>query len=132
MENSQKISPMKIQLQISKEKNILGEVLYIPLSKLKLDPNNVRFKHLDRVLSEQEIEEQIYGETDTRSLLREIRFSNGLSEPPYVQEIENGDFKVLEGNRRTVCLRKIAHCLLSFEHRLQQHHWMILVVTQIP
>jgi len=99
--------PTKIQIQIAKDKTVLGELSFIPLSKLKLDPKNVRFKHLDRTLNDKEIEEWISAEGDTRSLLKEIRFSNGLSEKPFIQEISNGEFKIIEGNRRTVCLRKI-------------------------
>lgn len=113
MDEPHKSTPMKIQIQVSKDKKILGEVRHIPLSKLKLDPKNVRFKHLDRILSDPEIEEQISDEGDTKSLIREIRFSHGLSEPPYIQELEDGSFKVLEGNRRTVCLRKIVQEIKS-------------------
>jgi len=107
MQEAQTPPSTKIQIQITKDKTILGELIHIPLSKLKLDPKNVRFKHLDRTLNDKEIEDWISNEGDTRSLLKEIRFSNGLSEKPYVQEISNGEFKVIEGNRRTVCVRKI-------------------------
>lgn len=107
MQEAQNPPSTKIQIQITKDKTILGDLSDIPLSKLKLDPKNVRFKHLDRTLNDEGIEEWISAEGDTRSLLKEIRFSNGLSEKPYVQETSNGEFKVVEGNRRIVCLRKI-------------------------
>jgi len=100
--------PMKVQINITKDKIILGELRFIPQSQLKLDPKNVRFKHLDKVLTDKEIEEWISDEGDTRSLLKEIRFSNGLSETPYIQETSDGKYRIVEGNRRTVCLRKIA------------------------
>jgi len=106
MENQQ-TTPMKVQIQISKDNTILGELQYIPLSKILLDPKNVRFKHLDRKLSDKEIEEWISDEGDSKSLIREIKFSGGLSEKPFVQDLEDGNYKVIEGNRRTVCLRKI-------------------------
>ena len=54
------------------------------------------------------IEQWIWDESDTKSLLREIRFSGGLSEKPFVQETPDGNYHVVEGNRRTVCMRKIA------------------------
>ena len=98
---------MKVQIHLTKQKTILGELQLIPLSALKLDTNNVRFKDLDRKLSEKEMEELIWGEADSRSLSREITFSNGLSEPPYVQEISDGNFRVVEGNRRIVVTRKV-------------------------
>lgn len=104
---------MKIQIPITKDTTILGELRYVPLSELKLDPKNVRFKHLDRTLNDKEIEEWISTEADTRSLMKEIRFSIGLSEKPYVQETSDGKYRVVEGNRRTVCLRKIAETIKS-------------------
>lgn len=110
---NQQQPPMKVQIKISKDKIILGDLKYIPLSKIKLDPENARFKHLERTLSDQEIEEWISNEGDTRSLIREIKFSNGLSELPYAQDLEDGNFKVIEGNRRIVCLRMIAEKIKS-------------------
>lgn len=113
MQEVQNRPSTKIQVQITKDKTVLGELIYIPLSKLKLDPKNVRFKHLDSSLTDKEIEQWISDEADTRSLLREIRFSNGLSEKPFVQETNDGNYLVIEGNRRTVCLRKIAEEIKS-------------------
>ena len=83
-------------------------ILEIPLSFLKLDPNNARFKHVDKILTDKEIEEKISEEPDSKSLLREIRFSRGLSESPFVKKIGATEYVVIEGNRRTTCLRKIA------------------------
>jgi len=74
----------------------------VPLRKLRLDPDNVRFKHYHRLLSDAEMEQIIWDEPDTKKLLGAIRRSGGLSELPYV----SGDLVVLEGNRRVVCLRK--------------------------
>jgi len=113
MQEVQNTPATKIQVQITKDKTVLGELRFIPLSKLKLDPKNVRFRHLDSSLNDEEIQQWIWDETDTRSLLREIRFSNGLSEKPFVQETSDGNFSVVEGNRRTVCLRKIAEEIKS-------------------
>ena len=62
-------------------------ILEIPLSFLKLDPNNARFKHVDKILTDKEIEEKISEEPDSKSLLREIKFSRGLSEQPFVKKI---------------------------------------------
>lgn len=103
----------KIQVQITKNSTILGELTNIPLSKLRLDPKNVRFKHITMPLDDKKIEQWIWEEADTKSLLREIRFSGGLSEKPYVQETSDGNYRVVEGNRRTVCMRKIAEEIKS-------------------
>lgn len=104
---------MKIQIHLTKEKTILAELQLIPISQLRLNPNNVRFKDLDRKLSEKEMEDLIWGEGDSRSLSREIKFSNGLSEPPYVQEISDGNYIIIEGNRRIVCSRKVIEDIKS-------------------
>ncbi len=69
MKKTQQITPMKIQIQISKDNTILVELQHIPLSEILLDPKNVRFKHLDRTLSDQEIEKWISDEGDTKSLI---------------------------------------------------------------
>jgi len=78
------------------------EIREVPLSELRLDPDNVRFKHYQRPLTDAEMEHIIWGESDTRDLLRAIVASGGLSERPYVST----NLVVLEGNRRVVCLRK--------------------------
>jgi hypothetical protein len=77
----------------------------IPLEKLKLDRQNVRFKHLSREkeLSEDEIENLIWDEPDTRVLYNLILNSGGLTEKPFVDD----NNVVKEGNRRIVCLRRI-------------------------
>ncbi len=58
LQTEQNNKPMKIQIAISKEATVLGELRYIPLSELMLDSRNVRFRHLDRTLNEKEIEER--------------------------------------------------------------------------
>jgi len=83
-------------------------ILSIPLSQLELDPANVRFKHIAEPMTDEQIEDWISRETDTKSLLREIKFSKGLTEKPYVRKTSDSKYLIIEGNRRTVCLRKIA------------------------
>jgi hypothetical protein len=74
----------------------------VPLENLRLDPENVRFRHLEKVMSDQEIEDFIWKESDTKILFKQITASGGLSEPPYV----TSGYLVKEGNRRIVCLRR--------------------------
>lgn len=102
-----KEAPTKIQINISRDKEILVDCNSIPLSYLKLDPENVRFKHIPDELTDEQIEDYIWKETDTKKLLREIKYSQGLSEPPYVKKISDNEYLVIEGNRRTVCLRRL-------------------------
>jgi len=100
--------PTKIQLSITGDKTIEADLKMIPFSKLLLDPANVRFKHIAEPMNDEQIEDWIWQEADTKSLLREIKFSKGLTEKPYVREISNSEYLVIEGNRRTVCIRKLA------------------------
>lgn len=72
------------------------------VEKLRLDPQNVRFKHLDKLMTDSQIENYIWEESDTKDLYRAIVASGGLSEKPFV----TADGVVKEGNRRLVCLRK--------------------------
>ncbi|NWK06036.1 hypothetical protein HX827_01675 [Marine Group I thaumarchaeote] len=97
----------KYPLNISGEEAIQADIVSIPLNYLKLDPNNVRFKHIPTPLSDKEIEEHILLESDTKSLLREIKFSRGLSEAPFVKKLSDLEYLVIEGNRRTVCMRTL-------------------------
>jgi len=101
-------SAMKIQLHIRKGKTVLADLIQIPLSQLKLDPHNVRFKHIDEPMTDEQIADYIWNEQDTRSLLREIKFSEGLSEAPIVKKISDTEYLVIEGNRRMVCLNRLA------------------------
>jgi hypothetical protein len=75
----------------------------IDLDELRLDPRNVRFRHVNGVLSDQEIEKEIWEEHDARDLQKQIIASGGLTNQPIV----SADRVVKEGNRRIVCCRKI-------------------------
>ena len=97
-----------VTLNITGEKTVDADIVKIPLHFLRLDPKNVRFKHMERALSDKELEEEIWKDADSKSLLREIKFSRGLSEMPFVKKITDNEFLVIEGNRRTTCLRKLA------------------------
>jgi len=52
---------------------------------------------------EVEIEDWLWREEGTRSLYNEVKYSGGLSEKPII----DSNLVVLEGNRRTVCLRRL-------------------------
>jgi len=106
-------TPNKTQLNITEDKVIELDILPIPLSKLKLDPNNTRFKHIEDSMTDKQIEEYIWKQSDTRSTYREIKFSQGLSEKPYVKKISDSEYLVIEGNRRVVCLRHLSDDISS-------------------
>jgi len=100
-----RIENLYIEMAVTPDKKIRAEIQKVPLSKLKLDPNNVRFRHHPpKALSDNEIAELIWKETDTKDLYREINTSRGLMEAPIV----NSNYVVMEGNRRIVCLKKLS------------------------
>lgn len=73
--------------------------------ELRLDPDNVRFKHEDGVLKDDDMQQLIWDEPDTRTLYRTILASGGLSERPIITK----ELIVKEGNRRVVCLRRLSN-----------------------
>lgn len=73
------------------------------LKDIKLDPNNVRYLHIPKRLSDKEIEENIWNEADTLELYKQILSAGELYEKPVL----NSELTVIEGNRRIVCLRKL-------------------------
>jgi len=93
----------KYRLSITPERAIEADLMDIPLDNLKLDPENVRFRHIMRTLSEQEMIEWIWKETETKKLYQQVKFSQGLQEQPIV----DSGFVVKEGNMRVVCLLKL-------------------------
>lgn len=98
----------QLEIPITSEKIITADIQSLPLINLKLDPQNVRFRHIQDLMTDEELEESIWKESDTKNLLKEIRFSQGLSEKPLVKKISDSEYIVKEGNRRTVCLRKLS------------------------
>lgn len=75
----------------------------VPLDSIKLDPNNVRFLHISKKLSEKGIEAILWKEADTKELYKQILSAGGL----YQELVLNSKLIVIEGNRRTVCLRRL-------------------------
>lgn len=86
------------------------EFLEIPVAKLKLDIENPRFADLKTLhgldLSEDVISEKIEKDKETKSLLNSIKKS-GVQDPLWVQETDDGNYVVVEGNRRTTVLRML-------------------------
>jgi len=102
----------KYSISIMPGKTIEAELMFIPLNKIKLDPKNVRFRHLFEELSDEEMEEKIWAEQATKAWFSEIKFIQGLSEKPIVQPVKDY-FVVREGNARIVCLRKLKKTMLE-------------------
>jgi len=76
-------------------------VTEVPIDRLKLDTQNIRFKHLSSKLAVDEIERMIRQEPDTSELCDQILSAGVIYEPLVI----NLDYVVIEGNRRLACLR---------------------------
>ena len=87
---------------------LYSDPIDIPLIKLKLDPDNVRFRHIGDELTESQIETYLFEEEDVRLLMKGIISARQLYQPILVIKESDGRYAVKEGNRRTVALRKIA------------------------
>jgi len=82
----------------------------IRVKDLLLDPENPRFYHLAlqgrKNLAQEQLAAEIENDSETGTLTKAIRKS-GVKDPIWVKEDDDGRFLVLEGNRRTVILRKL-------------------------
>jgi hypothetical protein len=118
-----------IEMAVTPDKKMHAEIVDLPLKKLKLDSSNVRFHHFANKLTDAQIEEEIWKESDTRDLFREILNSRGLSEPPIV----DSSFVVMEGNRRIVCLRKLADRTRHGEYpQIPENTWDTVTSYVLP
>jgi len=86
------------------------EQRWIRVKDLLLDPENPRFYHLAlqgrKNLGQEQLASEIESDSETGTLTKAIRKS-GVKDPIWVKEDGEGRFLVLEGNRRTVILRKL-------------------------
>ena len=87
----------------------------VAIKDLRLDPDNVRFRHITKTMSEAEMEEWLFNEEDVRVLVKQIQRDRRIQQPIYVIEDKQGKYIVKEGNRRTVALRKIQRNLIKGE-----------------
>jgi hypothetical protein len=83
----------------------------IPVKDLSLDPENPRFLHLthksDKGLSQESIEEEILNNDDDIPLLTKTIQKSGVQDPIWVVRQGDGKYVVVEGNRRTVVLKRL-------------------------
>ncbi len=95
------------------EERLYQDEKLVALKDLRLDPQNVRFRHISNPMKEHEMEEWLYTEEDVRVLIKQIIRDGRIQQPIYVQEDGQGHYIVKEGNRRTVALRKIARDIIQ-------------------
>jgi len=91
---------------MEKIKGLQTKTINVELDKLKLDLNNVRFQHVGKLVDDKKMEELIWKESSTRELYEQIKAAGGLYEEPIIEEVES-EYRVLEGNRRLVCVRRL-------------------------
>ena len=89
------------------QERLFQEEKQVSLKDLKLDTNNVRFRHNNSLLSEKQMEEWLFEEEDVKLLIKQIIRDKKIQQPIYVVKDNDGKYIVKEGNRRTVALRRI-------------------------
>lgn len=107
----------KYSINVMPGKTIEAELVSIPLDKIKLDTKNVRFRHLFKELSDEEMEKIIWKESATKEWYTQIKFAEGLSDRPIVQSVKD-HYVVREGNARIVCLRRLKKAILEKEENI--------------
>lgn len=100
-----------MHLSIAPERTLKTRLSHKSVSKLKLDLNNPRYRHLGPFKTEEEMTKALWKETSTRTLYREIEAAQGLSNPMLV----DSNMIVREGNRRLVCLRRLIDTIRAGE-----------------
>ena len=88
------------------------ETTFVETKDLKLDLENPRLYHRRAAgtdpENEQDLEKMISEDNQFNSLKKAI-IKSGVMEPIWVQKVDDGKYLVIEGNRRTTCLRRILH-----------------------
>ncbi len=95
------------------EQRLYEDEKLVSLKDLRLDPKNVRFRHITKPMKEKEMEEWLYAEEDVRVLIKQLLRDGRIQQPIYVKEDAEDHYIVKEGNRRTVALRKISLDILQ-------------------
>ena len=90
------------------EERLYDDEKLVALKDLRLDPQNVRFRHITKPMKEKEMEEWLYAEEDVRVLIKQLLRDGRVHQPIYVRKDGEGHYIVKEGNRRTVALKKIS------------------------
>jgi len=105
---------MKVEIAIAKEKKTQCEIKKMPVSELKLDPKNTRFRHLG-TKSDPEMEDYLWKDPDTKKLYNAMLAAGGATEPLVI----DSNNVVREGNRRLVCLRKLSENVKKGDKKLK-------------
>jgi len=97
-----------VEISIAPTRTVRASAVTVPISQLKLDQNNVRFAHLGKVFTDEEMQQAIVDEEDTKNLCAEIDYSKGLTDPLIIVENKVPNFFIVkEGCRRLVCCRQL-------------------------
>ena len=95
------------------QERIIEDPRMVAVKDLQLDPDNIRFRHITREMSDKEMEDWLFNEVDVRVLQKQIICDKRVQQPIYVVEGKHGKYVVKEGNRRTVALRRIQRELIA-------------------
>ena len=95
------------------QERIIEDPRMVAVKDLQLDPDNIRFRHITKKMSDKEMEDWLFDEVDVRVLQKQIICDKRVQQPIYVVEGKHGKYVVKEGNRRTVALRRIQRELIA-------------------
>jgi hypothetical protein len=93
----------ELRVSIVPQKEIRLKQVNMKVKDLRFDIRNPRLRHLGTLETEADAEKLLWREPSTRTLFREIEYTQGISEPLIIDE----EGIVREGNRRLVCLKKL-------------------------
>ncbi len=79
----------------------------VALKDLRLDPQNVRFRHITKPMNEKEMEEWLYAEEDVRVLIKQLLRDGWNQQLLYVMEDSEGHYIVKQENTTNAGVRKI-------------------------
>ena len=77
------------------QERIIEDSRMVAVKDLQLDPDNIRFRHITRKMSDTEMEEWLFNEEDVRVLQKQIICDKRVQQPIYVVEGKHGEYVVI-------------------------------------
>jgi hypothetical protein len=88
--------PPPLRIQIGK----------VPTSKVVFDPENPRLKYQRQLFPDKSLKELLFSHPDTNWLVKDIE-QKGVLESIFVRQLSDGNWLVVEGNRRTAVMQAL-------------------------
>jgi hypothetical protein len=79
----------------------------VPIEEVHFDPENPRLKYMKLQHPGESDQDLLFKNNNDTALLKKDIFANGVLDPIYVRAKEGGGYIVVEGNRRTACVKSL-------------------------